>query len=106
MSFRAIATRTAATAAFVLPAAFAAAQTVTVHDAWVREPMGGRNVTGAFAVPIWSPIWIARCDCESWQRRRRFRRFIFIEFFRHSRARHRATLPKTCGSIGRCCSWR
>ncbi len=50
MSFRAIATRTAATAAFVLTAAFAAAQTVTVHDAWVREPMGGRNVTGAFAV--------------------------------------------------------
>jgi len=25
-------------------------QTVTVRDAWVREPMGGRNVTGAFAV--------------------------------------------------------
>jgi copper(I)-binding protein len=24
--------------------------TVTVHDAWVREPMGGRNVTGAFAI--------------------------------------------------------
>lgn len=23
---------------------------VTVHDAWVREPMGGRNMTGAFAV--------------------------------------------------------
>lgn len=23
---------------------------VTVHDAWIREPMGGRNMTGAFAV--------------------------------------------------------
>lgn len=23
---------------------------VSVHDAWVREPMGGRNMTGAFAV--------------------------------------------------------
>ena len=50
MSFRVFATRTAATAAFVLTAAFAHAQSVTVHDAWVREPMGGRNVTGAFAV--------------------------------------------------------
>ena len=50
MSFRVIATRTAATAAFVLTATFAHAQSVTVHDAWVREPMGGRNVTGAFAI--------------------------------------------------------
>ncbi|HQZ37712.1 MAG TPA: copper chaperone PCu(A)C [Vicinamibacterales bacterium] len=24
--------------------------TVTVHDAWVREPMGSRNMTGAFAI--------------------------------------------------------
>ncbi len=24
--------------------------TVTVRDAWVREPMGGRNMTGAFAI--------------------------------------------------------
>lgn len=50
MSFRIFATRTTATAAFVLTAALVHAQSVTVHDAWVREPMGGRNVTGAFAV--------------------------------------------------------
>jgi copper(I)-binding protein len=24
--------------------------TVTIHDAWVREPMGGRTMTGAFAI--------------------------------------------------------
>jgi copper(I)-binding protein len=52
MSFRTAVTRTAAVAAFALTASLAAAQTptVTVHDAWVREPMGGRNMTGAFAV--------------------------------------------------------
>ena len=52
MPFRVIATRTAAAAAVVLTAACATAQTpaVTVRDAWVREPMGGRTMTGAFAV--------------------------------------------------------
>lgn len=52
MSLYAIVTRTAAVAALVLTASLAVAQTpaVTVHDAWVREPMGGRNMTGAFAV--------------------------------------------------------
>jgi len=28
----------------------AQAPTITVRDAWVREPMGGRNMTGAFAI--------------------------------------------------------
>lgn len=39
-------------AGLLLTAAGAAAQTatLTVHDAWVREPMGGRNMTGVFAV--------------------------------------------------------
>jgi len=52
MSLYAVVTRTAAVAALVLTASLAVAQTpaVTVHDAWVREPMGGRNMTGAFAV--------------------------------------------------------
>lgn len=41
-----------ATALLLAGVAVAGAQTatVTVHDAWVREPMGGRNMTGAFAV--------------------------------------------------------
>lgn len=52
MSLRTVVTRTVAVPAIVLTAALAVAQTpaVTVHDAWVREPMGGRNMTGAFAV--------------------------------------------------------
>ena len=52
MSLRTVVTRTVAVAALVFTASLAAAQTpaVTVHDAWVREPMGGRNMTGAFAV--------------------------------------------------------
>lgn len=39
-------------AAFVLAGAVTHAQTaaVTLHDAWVREPMGNRNTTGAFVV--------------------------------------------------------
>jgi copper(I)-binding protein len=39
-------------AAALLAAAPLHAQTaaVTIHDAWVREPMGNRNTTGAFAV--------------------------------------------------------
>lgn len=39
-------------AALLLAAGVVHAQppTVTVHDAWVREPMGNRNMTGAFAV--------------------------------------------------------
>jgi len=43
---------TVAAAVLTLTAAAAQAQTqtVTVRDAWVREPMGGRNVTGAFAI--------------------------------------------------------
>lgn len=32
------------------PAAWAQAPALTAHDAWVREPMGGRNMTGAFVV--------------------------------------------------------
>lgn len=52
MSFRTVATRTAVAAALVFTSSFALAQTpaVSVHDAWVREPMGGRNMTGAFAI--------------------------------------------------------
>lgn len=40
------------TAALLLTAGVLQAQTpaVTVHDAWVREPMGSRNMTGAFVV--------------------------------------------------------
>lgn len=34
----------------VVPAAWAQAPALTAHDAWVREPMGGRNMTGAFVV--------------------------------------------------------
>lgn len=38
-------------AALLMTASAAAAQTtVTVHDAWIREPMGNRNMTGAFAI--------------------------------------------------------
>lgn len=39
-------------AALMLGAAGVSAQTpaLTVHDAWVREPMGNRNTTGAFAI--------------------------------------------------------
>jgi hypothetical protein len=38
--------------ALIINCAVLAAQTpaVTVHDAWVREPMGSRNMTGAFMV--------------------------------------------------------
>lgn len=52
MSLRTAVSRTVAVAALALTASLAVAQTpaVTVHDAWVREPMGGRNMTGAFAV--------------------------------------------------------
>lgn len=52
MSLRTFSVLTAAIAAVVISSSFALAQTpaVTVHDAWVREPMGGRNMTGAFAV--------------------------------------------------------
>lgn len=32
------------------PGAYAQAPVLTVHDAWVREPMGGRNMTGVFAI--------------------------------------------------------
>jgi len=42
-----------AAAALVVAApadALAQAPVITVHDAWAREPMGGRNVTGAFVV--------------------------------------------------------
>ncbi|MEZ5293899.1 MAG: copper chaperone PCu(A)C [Vicinamibacterales bacterium] len=41
-----------AAAAVLTTGALASAQTpaVTVHDAWVRQPMGGRDMTGAFAV--------------------------------------------------------
>ncbi len=34
----------------VAPAAWAQTPALTAHDAWVREPMGGRNMTGAFVV--------------------------------------------------------
>ncbi|MFN7980196.1 MAG: copper chaperone PCu(A)C [Vicinamibacterales bacterium] len=52
MSQRTFSILTAAIAAVVISSSLALAQTpaVTVHDAWVREPMGGRNMTGAFAV--------------------------------------------------------
>lgn len=50
MKLRHILSSTLAVAAFLLLAGVAQAQGVTVHDAWVREPMGGRNVTGAFAI--------------------------------------------------------
>lgn len=50
MKLRHILSSTLAVAAFLLLAGAAQAQGVTVHDAWVREPMGGRNVTGAFAI--------------------------------------------------------
>ena len=52
MSLRTFVTRTAAVAALAFTASLAAAQTpaVTGHDAWVREPTGGRNMTGALAV--------------------------------------------------------
>lgn len=50
MKLRHILSSTLAVAALLLLAAAAQAQGVTVHDAWVREPMGGRNVTGAFAI--------------------------------------------------------
>lgn len=50
MKLRHIFSSTLALAAFLLLASAARAQGVTVHDAWVREPMGGRNVTGAFAI--------------------------------------------------------
>jgi copper(I)-binding protein len=43
--------RTLCAAALLMAASPLAAQTaVTVHDAWVREPMGTRNMTGAFAI--------------------------------------------------------
>ena len=32
------------------PAAFAQTPVITVHDAWARQPMGGRNMTGVFVV--------------------------------------------------------
>lgn len=35
---------------FVAGGAEAQTATLTVHDAWVREPMGGRTMTGVFAV--------------------------------------------------------
>lgn len=43
---------TLAAALLLATSSLAGAQTptVTVHDAWVREPMGGRNMTGAFAI--------------------------------------------------------
>lgn len=50
MKLRHILASTLAVAAFLLLAGAAQAQTVTAHDAWVREPMGGRNMTGAFVV--------------------------------------------------------
>jgi len=43
--------RLAAAGGLLLSASLAAqAPTITVRDAWVREPMGGRNMTGAFAI--------------------------------------------------------
>lgn len=39
-----------AVTAFTGAAAHAQGGAVTIHDAWVREPMGNRNMTGAFAV--------------------------------------------------------
>lgn len=50
MKLRHILSPTGAVAIVLVLAGAAGAQGVTVHDAWVREPMGGRNVTGAFAV--------------------------------------------------------
>lgn len=52
MSLRTAFVLSAAVAAVVVSSSVALAQSpgVTVHDAWVREPMGGRNVTGAFAI--------------------------------------------------------
>lgn len=32
------------------PAAWAQAPALTAHDAWMREPRGGRTMTGAFVV--------------------------------------------------------
>ncbi len=37
-------------AAAAPPAACAQAAVITAHDAWAREPMGGRNMTGVFVV--------------------------------------------------------
>lgn len=52
MNARRIVSCTIATGLLLMVSTAAGAQTspVTVHDAWVREPMGGRNMTGAFAI--------------------------------------------------------
>lgn len=52
MNIRRILSSTLAAGLLLAGSSLAGAQTstVTVHDAWVREPMGGRNVTGAFAI--------------------------------------------------------
>lgn len=51
MNARRILSSTVAAGLLLAASSLAGAQTtVTVHDAWVREPMGGRNMTGAFAI--------------------------------------------------------
>lgn len=52
MNIRRVLSSTLAAGLLLAGSSLAGAQTpaVTVHDAWVREPMGGRNVTGAFAI--------------------------------------------------------